>query len=558
MKQRIFWSILLSALGGILLLGACVVGLAYQDSSQDAWESLATKAYYFAGAIEDEGTAYLEKIRGYSGRVTLVDTDGTVLFDDRELAANMENHATRPEIQEAMQTGVGQEERVSDTLGERTLYYALRLPSGQVLRTAETESSVIGESLRILPWVLAVIGVLAVAATLVARWQTGAIVRPINKLDLNHPLEEEAYGELAPLLRRISAQKSQLHSQVEEAKRRRDEFDTITRSMDEGLVVLDKDGRVLTLNERVRGILDLKDTELAGRHILMLSRNVLLEKAVRGAAEGGKVRELIELGGKKYQVTASPSMFDGEVQGIVLLFLDETDRVLAEEKRREFSANVSHELKTPLTSISGYAEIIHNGLAKHEDARQFAGRIYEEANRLVSLVEDIIRLSRLDEKAEGLAREPVDLYALAQTTAQSLAKAAADAGLSIAVRGESAVVCGVPSILGEVMYNLLDNAIRYSDKGAITLTVGVDKDGKAAAVSVADEGIGIPKEQQGQVFERFYRVDKSHSRDSGGTGLGLAIVKRGVMYHGGSVGLQSELGRGSVFTFSIPAGRPQE
>ncbi len=550
MKRRIFWSILLSALGSILLLGACVVGLEYQDSSRDAWENLAARAYYFAGAIEDAGPAYLEKVRGYSGRVTLVDADGTVLFDDRELAANMENHADRPEIQEALQTGVGQEERMSGTVGERTLYYALRLPNGQVLRTAETDSSVIGESLRILPWVLAVIGVLAVAAAGIARWQTGAIVRPINKLDLNHPLQAEAYGELAPLLRRISAQKSELHRQVEELRRRQDEFDTVTRSMDEGLVVLDRDGMVLSLNESVRGILDLPGAELTGRHILMLSRNVLLEKAIRGAADGSKVKELIELGGKKYQVTASPSVFGGEVQGIVLLFLDETDRVLAEEKRREFSANVSHELKTPLTSISGYAEIIHNGLAKPEDAQKFAGCIYEEANRLISLVEDIIRLSRLDEKAESLAKSPVDLYQLAQKTVQSLAQTAQDAQLAVAVEGESAAVNGVASILGEVLYNLVDNAIRYSDKGRIT--VRVKKDGKDAAVSVADEGIGIPKEHQDQIFERFYRVDKSHSRGSGGTGLGLAIVKRGVLFHGGSVGLQSKPGQGSVFTFTIP------
>lgn len=550
MRTRIFWSISLAVLVSILILGGCVVALEYQDTSRDVWTALSAKAYYLAKAMEDGGAAYLEKVRGYSGRVTLVDTDGTVLFDDRELASNMENHASRPEIIGAMENGAGRDERVSGTMHERSLYYALRLPDGKVLRVSDTAASVVGETLRFLPWMLVVMALLAAAAGAIATRQTRSIVAPINTIDLDRPLETEAYGELSPLLRRIAALKGELSRQVEELRQKQDEFDTITRNMEEGLLLLSREGIVISLNQSAREILHVQEADPAGRHILMLSRNVALEEAVRSAVEGRRAEEIIELGQKKYQITASPSTSGGEVQGVVLLFLDETDKMLAEEKRREFSANVSHELKTPLTAIYGYAELIHNGMAQPKDVPGFAGCICDEANRLLNLVEDIIKLSRLDERGGSLEKLPVDLYALALDTAASLNTRAREKGIGLLVEGEAATVSGVPSILGEVLYNLVDNAIRYSEKGLVTIRTAAQ--GEAAVLTVADEGIGIPPEHQDRIFERFYRVDKSHSRSGGGTGLGLAIVKRGVLFHGGSLGLESSPGKGSVFRISIP------
>jgi two-component system phosphate regulon sensor histidine kinase PhoR len=538
------------ALGSILLFGAFAIGMIYQTKSRDTLADLRAKAYYLANAMEGSGQDYLKKVRGYSGRITLIGADGVVLFDDREPAANMENHFSRPEVRQALETGAGYAQRLSGTLGERTIYYALRLQDGKVLRVSATAESVLGGALRMLPWMAVVMGLLTILAGFVARRQTRAIVEPINKIDMDRPLAENAYEELSPLLRRIAAQKSELGAQLAMQKERQEEFDTITRNMDEGLVVVNREGIVISLNESAKDILNVREGNPCGRHILTLSRNIALEQAVHGAAEGRRVSEVIDLDQKKYQMTASPSTSSGEVQGIVILLLDETEKALAEQKRREFSANVSHELKTPLTSISGYAEIIHNGLAKPADIREFAGRIHGEATRLVSLVDDIIRLSRLDEKGGNVARLQVNMYALAQRIAESLAQKARKNGIAIEVRGEIATVHGVPSILDEVLYNLVDNAIRYSKNGTVEITVA--KDGKAVTVAVRDEGIGIPKEHQNSIFERFYRVDKSHSRESGGTGLGLAIVKRGVMFHGGNVTLTSEPHKGSTFTITIP------
>lgn len=551
MKRRIFWSIFVAVVGGVLLMGACVVGLVYYKTTQNTWSTLSARAYYFSCAIDESGLDYLEKVRGYSGRITLVGADGTVLFDDREVAANMENHAGREEVVQALQSGTGRAQRVSGTLGERTLYYALRLSNGSVLRVSTTASSVIGETLSILPWMLVVIALLAIAAGIIAKRQTGAIVAPINQIDLDAPMETDAYGELSPFLRRIAAQKTELARQMETLRQSQTEFDTITGSMDEGLVVLNRDGNVFSLNQSARRILDVQEGEVVGRHILMLNRNVAMDAVIRQTVDGQKASAVIELGQRQYRVTASPSVFDGRVQGIVLLFLDETDKLLAEQRRREFSANVSHELKTPLTSISGYAEIIHNGLAKSQDVQAFAGFIYEEANRLIELVQDIIKLSRLDEKQGALDKQPLDLSALTRKVAEGLAPMAEQSGLKLSFEGKEVTVSGVPSILEEVVYNLIDNAIHYSEKG--TIEVRVKKEPGMAVLAVRDEGIGIPKEHQEQVFERFYRVDKSHSRDSGGTGLGLAIVKRGVLFHEGSVELESEPGKGSTFTITIPS-----
>lgn len=550
MKRRIFWSVCLASIASLLLFGLLVVGIAYYNNLQKSWNSLATKAYYLSTAYTATGEGFLTEVRGYSGRITLVAPDGTVLFDDKEQAQQMENHATRPEIQQAMQEGTGRAQRSSDTLGEQTLYYAIRLKDGSVLRVSEASATVFGQTTQIIPWLLLVMLVVGAFSAFIAHFQTRAIIGPINKINLDKPFEENAYSELSPLLRRIAEQKNQIKKQMTDLQQKQNEITLITQNMDEGLVVVNQDGMVLSLNQSAKNILNIQMENPIGQHILALNRNMALEQAIRSAVEGKKTNESVEFKEKKYQLTASPSLASNQVKGVVMLLLDVTDKLLAEQQRREFSANVSHELKTPLTSISGYAELIHNGLAKPEDIRDFAGRIQEEATRLITLVEDIIRLSNLDEKAGNLQYSEVNLLSLAHEVADNLTPKAAKKGIAIEIQGQPVTINGVASILNEIIYNLVDNAIRYSDEGPITVHIG--QQAQQAAITVADRGVGISPAHQEHIFERFYRVDKSHSRDSGGTGLGLAIVKRGAMFHEGSVTLQSTPGQGSTFTVLLP------
>ena len=551
MKKRIFLSTCAIALASLLLLGAGVVALVYQEATRSGWENLRADTSYMAAGYQMEGVAYLAAIRGYPGRVTLVAADGTVLFDDREDPAAMGNHSDRPEIQQALQNGTGRDTRQSETLGERTLYYAQRLPDGAVLRLALRQNSIAAEVSRFVPW-LAVICLLLVAAALAAaNWQTGRIVAPINNIDLNNPFDEDAYEELSPLLRRIAAQKEQIDHKVEALRRAQEEFSTITQSMEEGLIVTDHAGMVLTVNQSALRILDVMDAPPTPLPVLALGRNLVLEEAAQTAADGSRFEAELAAAGRRYRLVASPTRNQNGEKGAVLLLMDDTEKLEAEQSRREFSANVSHELKTPLTSISGYAEIMRDGMVKTADIPGFAGKIYDEAGRLIALVEDVIKLSRLDEKQIPLEREPVELLALAWQTAASLEAAAAQKDVTVAVLGQEASVSGVRSILLEVLYNLVENAVRYNVPGG-RVSVEIKNAENGAVIEVTDSGIGIRPEFQSHIFERFYRVDKSHSRDSGGTGLGLSIVKRGTLFHGGTVDVRSAMGKGSVFTVWLP------
>ncbi len=557
MRRRIFASICGVALAALLVVSACVVGLNYAQESTDTWESLQAKAAYVAAGLQTQGEDYLQAVRGYTGRITLIAPDGTVLFDDREDAATMDNHADRPEVRQALETGTGRDQRKSQTLGTRTLYYAQRLPDGNVLRVAMGADSVFSEAMRFVPVLLVILVLLVLLAALVARRQTKAILAPVNDVDLDAPLRSSAYEELSPLLRRIAAQREQIDTQMKELWAQKREFEAITRNMAEGLLVVGRDGLVLTINESARRILGAEappEGDEGPRPVLAYNRNLQLDAAVRQAAVGERVEQVLELNGRKYRVVASPNRGgDGAPSGVVVLLMDDTERLEAEARRREFSANVSHELKTPLTSISGYAEIMKNGLVKPEDTVDFAGRIYDEASHLIALVEDILKLSRLDEKPASLVRERLALYALADRVAESLAPRAEQAGVRLDVDGnETLAVEGVPSILGEVVYNLIDNGIRYNRPGG-SVDVRVARDGGDALLTVADTGIGIPPAHMDRVFERFYRVDKSHSRAGGGTGLGLSIVKRGVLFHEGEIDLASEPGKGSTFCIRLPA-----
>lgn len=555
MKKRIFRSICAIALGSLVLLSACVVLLVYRKSTDDGWKMLTGDATYIVAGIQAGGEEYLTGIKGYPGRITLIDPNGTVLYDDSENPAAMDNHADRPEVAAALQDGAGHAERKSDTLNARTLYYAVRLDNGNVLRLSLQADNIAAEAVRFVPWLLAVALLLIVAAALTARWQTRRILAPINALDLDEPFNADAYDELSPLLRKIALQRQQIDEQVGRLRLQQQEFAAITSSMAEGLIVVDKDGRALTVNQSARRILDIDVLPDQPLPLLALSRNLVLDETAKYTMGGSRTERVLELDGRQYRLVGSPTLYGQNAQGAVLLLIDDTERLQAEQTRREFSANVSHELKTPLTSISGYAEIIRDGLVKPQDIPDFAGKIYDESSRLIALISDIIKLSRLDEKQPATQREPVELLELAQDIVKSLEQPAREKDIQVVVTGGPVTVFGVRSILSEILYNLVENAIRYNKQGG-RVEMRLGRKGDDISVRVKDTGMGIPAEHQPHVFERFYRVDKSHARTSGGTGLGLSIVKRGALFHNGSVELHSQVGRGSTFTVLLDGTPP--
>ncbi len=562
----------------LLLLAAmyaifCVV--MYRQNVTTAREQLRGEAVYLKEVLDEVGgsdTELLNHLAEAGTRVTLVDADGDVVFDSDGVAAQMENHAERPEIESAMENGWGEAERYSDTFQEQNFYYAVSLDDGQVLRLAVSTDSVYGtlSGQFFLAAILAcVVFLISVpAADRLAR----RIVEPINQLDLRSPLQNVAYDELSPLLTRLEKQNRQIDEQIECLKARHAEFTAITENMQEGLVILNGHLQVLSINESARKILGVdrhgyeggtegkmgeKDRPLEREgvplHILNLNRSQELLQAVREAQAGRPGRCRIEEGGRKYSLLASPVAGEEGKGGVVIFLLDVTDQMEAEQMRREFSANVSHELKTPLTSISGYAEIMENGLVKAEDVSRFAGRIHKEALRLIQLVEDIIQLSRLDENSTAdWQQEPVELLGLCNEVAGRLASQAGKRGITIEVSGEKETVTGVRRLLDEMITNLCDNAVKYNkDGGSVKIAVGENKD--EIWVSVADSGIGIAPEHHGRIFERFYRVDKSHSRETGGTGLGLSIVKHAAVIHNARIDLESEENKGTKITVFFPA-----
>ena len=553
MTKRIFRSIFLVALVVLLLSVALLSVVFYNDYAVQYRSELKSEALSMAHAIngglaEEDYLRSLEQDKISPIRITWIGADGTVRYDNEAAPAQMENHAARTEVADALRYGAGESERYSATLSQKTFYYACRLQDGTVLRLAGTRDSVLGILLRMLrPAVAAVLVAIALAWLLSYRLSK-RIVRPLNALDLEHPEQAEAYDELSPLLEKISAQNRQIAAQMDELRRRQTEFTAITEHMNEGLLIVDARTNLLFCNPSARRLLQIENVEK--QSVLAVNRSEDFREAVQRALSGEHDLRTLTLDGRIYQLMANPAMEDGRLAGAVLVLLDVTEREDREQLRREFTANVSHELRTPLTSISGFAELIRDGIAKPQDVQHFAGNIYTEAQRLIALVGDIIRLSQLDEGDE-MPRETVDLLTLSQEAADDLKTAAAEKNIAIAVEGESETIGGVRRLLYEVIYNLCDNAIKYNvEGGSVTMSVG-ERDGKAF-VSVADTGIGIAPEHQSRIFERFYRVDKSHSKASGGTGLGLSIVKHAVQYHHGTVELHSEEGKGTTICILLP------
>ncbi len=550
MTKRIFRSIFFVALAVMLSVTALIMGMMYRYSSVETQKELRREAEYIALGIETEGISYLDQLKGAGTRVTWLDGDGNVLYDSAAEISEMENHGNREEVREALISGTGESQRYSATLSEKTLYYALRLQDGSVMRLSIETMSIFAVFFT-MTYPLVLILAAMIGISLFLAFQTAKkITSPINEIDLEHPDQVEIYEELTPLLRRIAVQNREIQRQMAELKRRKEEFDTITSNMQEGLLVLDAEGNVLSYNEgvlRLMGVQHVKE----GESVFDLNRSEAFRRGVEGALSGAHREERLELSGRICQLFANPVFREGENAGVILVLFDATEKEEREKLRREFTANVSHELKTPLTSISGFAEIMKNGIVRQEDMENFAGKIYDEAQRLIVLIQDIIKLSKLDEKETCPEKEWVEMDALVMDVAERLQSEAERRNVMLQALAEPIQIFGVKQVLTEMVYNLCDNAIRYNYTGGnVWLKLRNTRDG--ILLEVADTGIGIAKEEQERIFERFYRVDASRSAENGGTGLGLSIVKHGAALHGGRVSIESEIGKGTIMRVFFP------
>ena len=550
MTRKIFRSIVLVA--GTVLLASLLLILGYlYDFFGGVQETqLKDELTLASAAVESTGGDYLAQLSADRFRLTWIAADGSVLYDTQADASSMESHADREEVQQALKTGEGESTRYSATLLQKTLYYARRLGDGTVLRISVSRATAGLLILGVLQPMLLVLAAALILSGVLARRLSKRIVDPLNRLDLDHPLHSGSYEELAPLLGRINQQHREISSQLRTLRRKTDEFDQITGSMKEGLVLLDNAGVVLSINPAAQRLYGVSRASV-GQDFLTVDRSRDMSRAIADAVKNGHSEVRSERGGRAYQFDLSRIESGGETVGAVLLAFDVTDQEYAERSRREFTANVSHELKTPLQGIIGSAELIGSGMVKPEDLPRFVGHIHDEASRLVTLIDDIIRLSQLDEGGE-LPTEEVDLLALSRETAESLRPAAEKKHVTLEVSGESAPVMGVRRLLYEIVYNLCDNAIKYNVEGG-SVRVETACGPETVQLTVSDTGIGIAPDQQERVFERFYRVDKSHSKASGGTGLGLSIVKHAVQLHRGTIALQSEPGKGTCIRVCFPA-----
>ncbi len=549
MTKKIFKSILIVA--GTVLLASIVIimGCLYEYFSNIQKDKLADELDIAASAVELYGTDYLKNIDSERYRITWIQADGKVIYDTQAGADSMENHADRQEVKRALAEGEGSSSRYSDTLMEKTSYYARLLDDGSVLRVSTTYATAGLLVLGMLQPILVVLIAALVLSGILARRISKRIVEPMNSIDLDRPLENDTYEELSPLLNRINQQHREIEMQMRYLKQRTDEFTQITESMKEGLILLDNKGNVLSINEAAQNILET-DSDCIGQSFLSIERSRNINNAIQSAFEEGHSEIYAQYGSREYQVDISRIESGGETVGAVLLAFDITEQQNAQRNRREFTANVSHELKTPLQGIIGSAELIENGMVKPEDMPRFIGHIRKEASRLVTLIEDIIRLSQLDEGRQ-MPSEQVDLFELADEVKSVLEGACEAKHINMKLMGEHVCVDGVKRLLYEIIYNLCDNAVKYNNEGGIA-DIDISSDEKNAYITVRDSGIGIPQDQQERVFERFYRVDKSHSKESGGTGLGLSIVKHAVSYHNGTVSMKSEPGNGTEIRVALP------
>ena len=545
MTSKIFKSILSVAIAVLLSSLVIIIGALYPYFGNVQESQLKDELSLAADATEQLGKSYLQGLDYDRYRLTWVDADGTVLFDSHADTAAMENHADREEIKEALVSGNGSSTRQSSTLTEQTIYEATQLNDGSVLRISVSRATALVLVLGMLQPIAIVLVIAIALSAWLAHRMAKKVVEPLNKLNLEKPMENEAYEELAPLLRRINAQHKEIKAQMQTLKRKQDEFEQITGNMKEALVLLDNRGRIISINPAARTLFGAS-ASCIGEDFLTIDRKQNMRLALEHAKTQGHADFRAKENGREYQFDLSRIDSDGNSHGMAILAFDVTEQVNAEKHRQEFTANVSHELKTPLQSIIGSAELMENGIVKAEDVPRFVGHIRKEASRLVFLIDDIIRLSALDEGAE-MPHEDVSLKVLSEEICETLADAAKLKDVSLEVTGDDGVVNGVRRLLYDVVYNLCDNAIKYNNPGG-SVKVTVAQKSSEVMLSVQDTGIGISPEHQDKVFERFYRVDKSHSKQSGGTGLGLSIVKHAVQYHHGKITVESELNKGTTIT----------
>ena len=533
-----------------VLLASLVLATSFLHSyfNKSQVDQLKEELSLVATSVDKAGIEYFENFDSSIFRFTLVSPDGAVLYDSQANQDEMDNHLEREEISEALKDGNGSSARYSSTLTEKTFYEAKRLENGDVLRISVSQVTVGALILGMLPAICAIILISIVVAVIMSNKMATSIVKPLNELDLDHPANNNVYEELTPILTKLNKQHKQIERQIALLKEKSDELNQITSSMNEGLVLLDAKGYILSMNVAAKRLFGIEHIPV-GRDFLTVDRSTDMNRAIRKAYEVKHSEFREARNGNEYQFILNRTESDGKTIGLVILCLDVTETAFAERNRKEFTANVSHELKTPLQSIIGSAELLENGLVKPEDTGRFIGNIKTEAQRLVSLINDIIRLSQLDEDAE-IATEPVDLLGIANEVVEVLSVSAAKRQIEVSIDGDHCIINGIRRYLYEIIYNLCDNAIRYNKEGG-KVNISIKEDEGNTVLTVSDTGIGIPPEHHSRIFERFYRVDKSHSKETGGTGLGLSIVKHAVAYHKGRVTLDSVPNEGTKITITF-------
>ena len=533
----------------ILLMSFCFIfGVLFSYFEAQMFTELESEAGYISYAVKNEGTDFINNFNEKGKRITLVSSDGTVLADTKADAEELENHADRKEIADALKNGKGTSSRYSDTLMQKTLYYAEKLDDGTILRVSTTQNSVVIILLGLLQPLIIIIVLALIISIFLSYRLSKAIIKPINELDLDNPAANETYEELTPLLKKMSAQKKTIDKHIKEAEQKQEEFKLITENMSEGLLVIDKDSNVLSYNQAAVRLLEISDVKSGS--VLAFNRSKGFRSVVEKALSGERAESDISHDENTYNLIANPVYENEKIIGAVIVIIDITESAKREQLRQEFTSNVSHELKTPLTSISGFAEMMKSGGTPDETVIDFSTSIYDEAQRLITLVSDIMKISELDEGVIPFEKEQVDLLKLSKDIIKRLTPVANKRNITLNVIGDTALVSGTKKILDEMIYNLCDNAIKYNKESG-TVDVIVNQANGKTSVTVRDTGIGIPASEQDRVFERFYRVDKSHSKLVGGTGLGLAIVKHGAAYHDADVFLESTDGKGTSVTISF-------
>lgn len=550
MRKKIFRSLIFVSVMVLLLSSVISTTFLHSYFNHEQADRLHIELALVADAVNELGTDYLDTVDNAPYRFTVIGADGQVVYDTKADTETMENHADREEIAEAFETGSGSSARFSSTLTQKTIYEAIKLDDGTVLRVSVSQLSLGGAFLNVLPMNLLITVAAVFLALFVSDRMAKRITEPLFNLDLEHPADNNTYEELSPVLTEIRRQHRQIKEQMMELSKKNDEFSQIISSMSEGLVLLNEQGSIIAINRSARKIFGAKE-DVVGTDFLTLDRSLELSHAITAAKTDAHSETVLNKNGREYQFNISRIESESRIIGTLILGFDITEKAFAERNRQEFTANVSHELKTPLQSIIGSAELLENGLVKPQDTARFIGNIKNEATRLVSLINDIIRLSQLDERSEP-TKESVDLTAVANEVAEVLSPSAEKKNVALSLDSEDIQINGIRRYIYEIIYNLCDNAIRYNKDGG-RVDVSIKKQGRNAVISVSDTGIGIPSEHQARIFERFYRVDKSHSKETGGTGLGLSIVKRAVMLHGGKVELNSTVSEGTTVKVVLPA-----